>query len=171
MVLAYYPQNTLYHRIYIVHVWMKIIMLEPCSLQPWVHVAESATNVRRRAQDSPPCARAPEQTKHTSRGSRRGAFEGGGFKTHVIASCACATTVFVAMLFWAKLIILKPPPMKQPPTQVPNIKSHASFGWHYLCKATCLIRPHCFLLHYLSNTADRICYIVRHLLINHVLDK
>ena len=25
--------------------------------------------------------------------------------------------------------------------------------WHYLSKATCLMRPHSFLRHYLSNTA------------------
>ena len=39
MVLAQYPQNTLYHRIYKVHFWIWRIMLEPRLLQPCFHVA------------------------------------------------------------------------------------------------------------------------------------
>ena len=39
---------------------------------------------------------------------------------HVIAICVCVATVLFAMLCYAKFGILKPPPMKQSPAQVPK---------------------------------------------------
>ena len=48
----------------------------------------------------------------------RGGFKGGGFNKYVIASCVCVATVLFAMLSQANYSTLKPPPVKQPPTQV-----------------------------------------------------
>ena len=53
----------------------------------------------------------------------RGGFKGGGFNKYVIASCVCVATMLFAMLFQANYRILKPPPVKQPPTQVPKLEA------------------------------------------------
>ena len=49
---------------------------------------------------------------------------GGGFKggvsTNGLLQVVCVTAVLFAMLFKDKSSILKPPPMKHPPTQVPR---------------------------------------------------
>ena len=60
MVLALYPQNTLYHRIYIVHVWIQYFLLEPCLLQPCFHVAGRLTPDSRQfvRPENHPCQRA-----------------------------------------------------------------------------------------------------------------
>ena len=66
---------------------------------------------------------------------RRGRFRRGGFKQHVIASCVRVTTVLFAMLDSATSSILQTPPMKQPPTQVPN---NRGTPWHCdLCSSSC----------------------------------
>ena len=49
-----------------------------------------------------------------------GGLKGCGFPKYNIASCIYVATALFAMLVSTKYSILKPHPMKQPPTQVPN---------------------------------------------------
>ena len=60
-----------------------------------------------------------------------GGFKGGGFQQYVIASCVCVITVLFAMLISTSYSILKPPPMKQPPAQVP--KKRRGMGGTFIC--------------------------------------
>ena len=70
---------------------------------------------------APPLSKLP---RRTFRGSCvGGGFKGGGFKTYAIVSRVCVTTVLFARSFSTTSIILKPPPMKQLPTQVPTSAS------------------------------------------------
>ena len=85
-----------------------------------VYVVYFRSSVKALLAKCPSVQRQPEEARALPGTCVGGGFKGGDFEKHVIASSVCVAAVLFAMSFSASYSILNPPPMKQPPTQVPT---------------------------------------------------